>query len=115
MRVGSYEGIDINSSDICLRKHTIQKLIVKLNEVGILLVRSPPMSGKTSLGQLLEQKLLRNSHLRVIRISLLWMGIPGDSWTFDEGFRDLMGITWRQSLKECARIQTVLIVDEVQV
>jgi hypothetical protein len=85
-RVDNYEGIDLNSPDICRRDQTIQKLVEKINKAGFLLVRSPLMSGKTSLGQLLEQHLVKDSSIRVIRISLLWMGNPGHS---RGGFSDL--------------------------
>ncbi|GBC03499.1 hypothetical protein RclHR1_05150009 [Rhizophagus clarus] len=112
-RVGNYEGIDLNSSDICSREQTIQKLVDKIFKVGFLLVRSPPMSGKTSLGQLLEQHLVKNSSIRVIRISLIWMGIPTIPWTFEEEFQRLMGITWKK-FHECVYIKTIFIVDEVQ-
>jgi hypothetical protein len=114
-RVGTYEGIDLNSSDICRREQTIQKLVDKILEVGFLLVRSPPMSGKTSLGQLLEQHLIKDPNIRVIRISLIWMGNPSESWTFEGQFQRLMGITWKKFQEECVHIQTIFIVDEVQV
>jgi hypothetical protein len=73
------------------------------------------MSGKTSLGQLLEQHLVKDSNIRVIRISLLWMGIPSGSWTFEEEFQRFMGITWEKFQRECVHIKTIFIVDEVQV
>ncbi|CAG8586996.1 2973_t:CDS:2, partial [Paraglomus occultum] len=113
-RIGTYEGINLSSPDICLRVQTIQKLVEKIYEARVLLVRSPPMSGKTSLGQLLDQHLVKDPNIRVIRISLLWMGIPSGSWTFDERFQRLMGITWEQFQDECDHIRTILIVDEVQ-
>jgi hypothetical protein len=114
-RVGNYEGIDLNSSDICRREPTIQKLVNKINEAGFLLVRSPPMSGKTSLGQLLEDQLLKEPKIRVIRISLLWMGNPSEDWTFEKEFLRLMGITWKTFQEECVHIKTIFIIDEVQV
>lgn len=115
--VNTYEGIDINNPDICPREETLRKLVEKLNEEGVLLVRSPPMAGKTSLAQLLEQYLLRDNTIRVFRISLLWLRkITGASWTFEERFKEIMnGITWDQFVDECKFIKTFLIVDEVQV
>jgi hypothetical protein len=114
--VGNYEGIDLNSPDICRREQTIHKLVEKIEKVRFLLVRSPPMFGKTSLGQLLEQHLLVNdSDIRVIRISLIWMGNPSGSWTFERGFQRLMGITWEKFQQECVYIKTIFIIDEVQV
>jgi hypothetical protein len=73
------------------------------------------MFGKTALGQLLDQHLVKDSNIRVIRISLLWMGIPSGSWTFEEAFQRLMGITWKKFQDECVYIKTIFIVDEVQV
>ena len=115
--VNTYEGIDINNPDICPREETLRKLVEKLNEEGVLLVRSPPMAGKTSLAQLLEQYLLRDNTIRVFRISLLWLRRVGEeSWTFEEEFKELMnGTSWTQFVKECKFIKTFLIVDEVQV
>jgi len=113
--IGNYEGINLSSPDICLREQTIQNLVKKIHEARVLLVRSPPMSGKTSLGQLLDQHLTKGPNIRVIRISLLWMGIPSGSWTFEEEFQRLMGITWKKFQDECNHIQTIFIVDEVQV
>lgn len=115
--VNTYEGIDINNPDICPREETLRKLVEKLNEEGVLLVRSPPMAGKTSLAQLLEQYLLRDNTIRVFRISLLWLRrVGGEPWTFEERFKELMnGTTWSQFVDECKLIKTFLIVDEVQV
>ncbi|CAG8631908.1 3422_t:CDS:2, partial [Paraglomus occultum] len=87
-RIGTYEGIDLNNPEICLCEQTIQKLAEKIQDAGVLLV--------------------------VIRISLLWMGTPSDTWTFEEEFQRLMGITWKKFHEECDHIRTILIVDEVQ-
>jgi hypothetical protein len=111
-----YEGIDIGSKENCLREPTIKRLADKLSEVGVLLVRSPPMAGKTSLSQLLEQHFLKDSSLRVIRMSLLWMGPADGTWTFAEKFKYLMGgTTWEDFVDQCNIIPTILIVDKAQV
>jgi hypothetical protein len=73
------------------------------------------MFGKTSLGQLLEQHLVKDSNIRVIRISLLWMGTSHETWTFDEEFKRLMNVTWKKFKDECDYIKTIFIADEVQV
>ncbi|PKC15985.1 hypothetical protein RhiirA5_407558, partial [Rhizophagus irregularis] len=110
----SYEGIDLSSPDICKREQTIHKLVKKIEKTRFLLIRSPPMFGKTSLAQLLDQHLVKDSSIRVIRISILWMGNPSGSWTFESGFQRLMGITWEKFQEECDYIKTIFIVDEVQ-
>ena len=110
-----YEGINLESGDYCRRKHTVENLTKKVHEAGVFLIQSPPMSGKTSLSQLLEQHLLENPDIRVFRMSVLWMGLPGETWTFEEGFKKLMHITWGEFIDECRHIETVLIMDEAQV
>ncbi|CAG8482724.1 10489_t:CDS:2 [Acaulospora morrowiae] len=115
--VDAYEGIDVNNPDICPREETLRKLVETLHNKRVLLVRSPPMAGKTSLAQLLERYLLRDNTIRVFRISLLWLRKVGrEAWMFEERFKELMnGTTWSQFVDECRFIQTFLIVDEVQV
>jgi hypothetical protein len=54
-----YEGVDLNSVTICMREPTISNLLECLLKEQIILIRSPPMTGKTSLGQLFEDKLLK--------------------------------------------------------
>ncbi|CAB5358561.1 unnamed protein product [Rhizophagus irregularis] len=61
-----------------------------------------------------HQHLVKDSSIRVIRISILWMGNPSGSWTFESGFQRLMGITWEKFQEECDYIKTIFIVDEVQ-
>lgn len=111
----SYEGIDLSSPDICKREQTIHKLVEKIEKTRFLLIRSPPMFGKTSLAQLLDQHLVKYFSIRVIRISILWMGNPSGSWTFESEFQRLMGITWEKFQEKCDHIKTIFIVDEVQV
>lgn len=64
---------------------------------------------------MLEQHLIKNFGIRVFRISVLWMGFPSESWTFEEKFHLLMEVTWIKFGEECTYIKTVLIVDEAQV
>jgi len=78
------------------------------------------MTGKTSLGQLLEVKLFRldevqNGSACVFRISLIWMEkMTNPSWTFSEGFEKLIGINWDDFLDQCGHKKTYLIIDQVQ-
>ncbi|CAB4482832.1 unnamed protein product [Rhizophagus irregularis] len=72
-----YEGINVNLNSviICKRESTISKPFECLLKERIILIRSPPMTGKTSLGQLLEDKLLKLDEVQdgsacVFRISL---------------------------------------------
>jgi hypothetical protein len=71
------------------------------------------MAGKTTLSQLLEQRILQQKELeRVFRISLLWME-RRNSWTFAERFKELMDVSWDEFIDQC-NIDTFLIIDEIQ-
>ncbi|CAG8809267.1 3822_t:CDS:2, partial [Cetraspora pellucida] len=117
-----YEGLDLSNFDsICQRKETINRLLSDLLKKRIILVRSPPMAGKTSLAQLLEYHILKsdevNNGLRcVFRISLMWMIKRGMEWTFAEGFKLLMNMEWGEFIQSCrhSEVDIILIVDEVQ-
>ena len=82
-----YEGVNLSDPTICKRIPTITKLIDHLTKMHVLLIRSPPMVGKTSLAQLLEKYLLEeHPRMRVFRISLLWMEDDNPEWTFSVQF-----------------------------
>ncbi|CAG8486594.1 596_t:CDS:2 [Paraglomus brasilianum] len=55
-----YEGVGLSDEVVCKRKLTLQKLQQALsdNNKGVILVRAPPMAGKTLLAQLFEHYLL---------------------------------------------------------
>ncbi|CAG8616901.1 6105_t:CDS:2, partial [Paraglomus occultum] len=112
----NFEGVDVNSNLTFKRLETVTKLHSHLQNVRFLLVRSPPMSGKTSLAQLYENYLL-NTHneLRIFRISLIWLRKESD-WDFTRQFEYYMGgVSWDTFVHECDKIQTILIMDEIQV
>ncbi|CAH1767322.1 14721_t:CDS:2 [Entrophospora sp. SA101] len=114
------EGVDLTSATVCQREPTINRLLECLFNEHIILIRSPSMTGKTSLGQLLGAKLLQldevqNGSACVFRISLIWMeNLIDPSWTFVDGFQMLMNITWNEFLQQCGDKKTYLIIDEVQ-
>lgn len=67
------------------------------------------MTGKTSLGQLLENKFLKldevqNGSACVFRISLAWM----------QRYAKLMGMSWDDFLDQCGHKKVYLIIDEMQ-
>ncbi|CAG8648718.1 9965_t:CDS:2 [Funneliformis caledonium] len=51
-----YEGVDLTSATTCKRESTINRLLECLFKERIILIRSPSMTGKTSLKQLLETR-----------------------------------------------------------
>ena len=114
-----YEGVNLEDETVCKRRGTIRKLLDSLSKRHILLIRSPPMVGKTALAQLLEYYLLNSNEghdKRVLRISLLWMsaGKSDKGFLFEDEFQKLMCVGWTDFLSECNRVETILIVDEVQ-
>ncbi|RHZ75121.1 hypothetical protein Glove_217g218 [Diversispora epigaea] len=117
-----YEGLDLTRIDnLCQRKETINKLLNELTKKRIILIRSPPMSGKTSFTQLLEYNILQSDEVNrglkcVFRISLLWMARHGMKWTFAEGFKILMNMEWSKFIELCKHsdVKVIFIVDEVQ-
>ncbi|RHZ58179.1 hypothetical protein Glove_375g17 [Diversispora epigaea] len=112
-----YEGVDLTCDTVCQREQTIGRLLECLLRERIILVHSPPMTGKTTLSQLFEQKMLQSDETGgcVFRISLLWVDNmePGSPWTFAEGFKKYLGITWGEFINQC-NVNTFLIIDEVQ-
>ncbi|CAG8621772.1 22928_t:CDS:2, partial [Racocetra persica] len=115
----AYESVDLTLGTVCKREPTINRLLKCLLERRIILVRSPPMAGKTTLAQLLEHGILQSNDVkkglkRVFRISLLWMERRNESWTFAERFKELMNVTWDEFLDKCGITTTFLIIDEVQ-
>ncbi|RIB01765.1 hypothetical protein C2G38_2229733 [Gigaspora rosea] len=116
----AYEGVDLTLGTVCKRESTINRLLECLLERHIILVRSPPMAGKTALAQLFEYSLLQSDEVkkglkRVFRISLLWTERrSNESWTFAERFKELMNMTWYEFFEKCGITTTFLIIDEVQ-
>ncbi|CAG8641165.1 916_t:CDS:10, partial [Ambispora leptoticha] len=114
-----YEGVNLKDETVCRRIGMIRKLLDCLYERHIMLIRSPPMVGKMALAQLLEHYLHNSNEghdKRVLRISLLWMsaGKGNERFLFKDEFKKSVGVSWNDFISECNRIQTILIVDEVQ-
>ncbi|RHZ84668.1 hypothetical protein Glove_78g162 [Diversispora epigaea] len=116
----SIEGISLTDPDISVRPEIIPSLIKDLMQKKIILVRSPPYSGKTSLAQLLENYLVQSQDFleyRVIRISLLWASAVGMrcNWeTFGTVWEKIIGVSWIEWIGQCKSIPSILIMDEIQ-
>ncbi|OZJ02556.1 hypothetical protein BZG36_04329 [Bifiguratus adelaidae] len=116
------EGIEIKDEQSFIdRRAKVDQLYDTLGKATVVLIRCPPMGGKTSFAQLLERKTLReqvtvyNGKLRVIRISTLWFRTSNPDWIFTEEFEYLMGgLSWEEFIRECDYINTLLIIDEAQ-
>ncbi|CAG8581154.1 7703_t:CDS:10 [Ambispora leptoticha] len=97
-RGDAYEGVDLTLGTVCKRESTIERLLKCLLESRIILVRSPPMAGKTTLAQLFEHSMLQ-SVLQVLSLAVLLRNLPV-SWC-PEGFEELMNVIWDEFLKQC--------------
>ncbi|KAI8891600.1 hypothetical protein BC833DRAFT_626683, partial [Globomyces pollinis-pini] len=112
-----FEGIKFTDTEFVYsdRKETLIKIMNRLDASNAILVRSPPMAGKTALSQLLERFLLESypqRQFRVFRCSMLWMHVEG--WDFKDQFKKLYCVSWADFLEECRKIETYLICDEIQ-
>ncbi|GBB86517.1 hypothetical protein RclHR1_12940004 [Rhizophagus clarus] len=117
LKVGSTnEGVNLNDPDTNPRFDIIKPLVNELINKKVILVRAPPFSGKTSTAQILEHSLVNApeySHYRIIRISLIWGG--GINWdNFGEMWAEIVGVTWKEWIRHCNKIPSILIVDEAQ-
>ncbi|OZJ01698.1 hypothetical protein BZG36_05444 [Bifiguratus adelaidae] len=116
------EGIEIKDEQSFIdRRAKVDQLYDTLGKAIVVLIRCPPMGGKTSFVQLLERKVLREQvtvykgKLRVFRISTLWFRTSNPDWIFTEEFEYLMGgLSWKEFIRECDYINTLLIIDEAQ-
>jgi hypothetical protein len=73
------------------------------------------MARKTMLSQLLEQRIPQKESERVFHILLLWMDNiePGTPWSFAEGYKTFMKMSWGEFVNQC-NADMFLIIDEVQ-
>src|SRR6185369_16556394 len=59
-----YEGVDLKRETVCQREPTTSRLLQCLLDKRVIVVRSPPMAGKTTLAQLFEQHLLQSDEVK---------------------------------------------------
>ncbi|CAG8643923.1 2444_t:CDS:2, partial [Dentiscutata heterogama] len=86
----TFEGISFNDPDISYRSKVVFSLVEDLIK-KVILVRTPPYSGKTSLAQLMEYYL-----------------------TFGEMWKRITDVSWIEWIGQCQQVPTILILDEVQ-
>lgn len=107
----SQEGIDLNSNYISQRNETIKRIEDTLKIHNIILIRSPPFIGKTSMCTLLEERfsVKKKGSIRVHNISFLQAN--GKNFKFDEHWQSVTGHTWEELLYTTK--ETLIIIDEV--
>ena len=116
----SYQGIDYNDLRVLRRKEKVEHILTRLETRGAILVKSPPMSGKTSLAFLLshfihQKYVALSSPSLVINMSILNLKPNGSAtWDFQAKFKEYTGIDFL-SLENLAKSRRVyLIIDETQ-
>lgn len=112
-----YEGLNINSEKAVKRYEQSKKIIEKLEAVKVLLIKSPPMSGKTSMASLVSNLLVENakSKILVINISMVDFALDGENWKFEDSFGKMLGIRWAD-LRDISKNRDIyLVLDESQI
>lgn len=110
-RGGQTDGIDPDSHDILTRDDVLDRIISAWSLHQRILVRAPPSSGKTSICQLLEKRLVTSpaSPSRTVYVSGLWIRQSKDFMAFWE---QNFAVGWDEWSWQA--VTTYLIVDEAQ-
>ena len=80
------EGVGLNEPKIVKRTATIQTLLAHLRKRNILLIKGPPMTGKTSMATLMANFLFENAIEKtlVINLSMVDFAQRGKDWKFED-------------------------------
>ncbi|KAI8829749.1 hypothetical protein BJ741DRAFT_669245 [Chytriomyces cf. hyalinus JEL632] len=118
-RIGSSdsEGVTIGRRTTVSRDDTVSNILEKLRRNNPLLIKSPPMSGKTSMASLISNRLKTTATEKclIINLSILDLSSHGKGWEFESSFEEEVGVKW-SDLHLLAKNRTIyLIFDEVQV
>ncbi|KAL7996678.1 putative P-loop containing nucleoside triphosphate hydrolase [Plasmopara halstedii] len=113
------EGVDLKDPRTLSRAILTADILRRLEETHVLLVTSPPMTGKTSLATLVSRSLvdrhiMDNKKMTLFNFSAL--AIPDDS-TFEQVFKKRCTIDWSEATLNLPTPDRMvyLVVDEVQV
>ncbi|EEY65446.1 Crinkler (CRN) family protein [Phytophthora infestans T30-4] len=114
------EGIDLKDPRTLSRATLTADIIRRLEETHVLLVKSPPMTGKTSLATLVSRSLvdrhtIDNKKMVLFNLSAL---STHENETFEENFKKQCEMDWKNAvatLPTQAKCMVYLVVDEVQV
>ena len=111
------EGVNLDSKTTILRTLTVKKIISIVHTQNVILIKSPPMTGKTSMACLTAHHLHRHPTKKnlVINLSILDFGRDGDPWFFESKFKDLTNLNWSDLTSILKNRDIYLILDEVQI
>ncbi|KAJ3236311.1 hypothetical protein HDU81_010900 [Chytriomyces hyalinus] len=111
------EGVLIGAQTTVSRDETVSNILEKLRRNNPLLIRSPPMSGKTSMATLISNhlKTTATDKCLIINLSMFDLSCRGENWVFESAFKGAVGVEWGD-LHLLAKKRTIyLIVDDFQV
>lgn len=103
------EGMDPEKDYVSMRKETIAQIEEVLQENNFILIRSPPLTGKTSLCGLLEDHF-KNEKENDLVVSLTCLDMENDFSVF---WQQHTGYSWRELLER--KEPTIIILDEVSI
>ncbi|KAI3656061.1 hypothetical protein MP638_001248, partial [Amoeboaphelidium occidentale] len=91
------DGINLSDKRILKRNETVQTIIERLDEVHALMIKSPPMSGKTSLASLIASYVTdfhRAKGLKsfVINTSTVDLKLKNQNWDLSERLKFHFGV-----------------------
>jgi len=106
------EGVGLHDPLTCFRKNSCVRILEHVATNNVVLLRSPPFSGKSSLAQLLYQYVDRETDIRVKVIDLL--ECPEDKTQFEQWWEDYTKETLKISFQPIENGWKLFIIDEVQ-
>ena len=112
------EGIDRRSDPIIRRSELLKHIFDTVNETGMALVRSPPMTGKTSTCALLHENI--NSRVDCLAFSMTAADLQENQQhqpLFSTAFEKRFGLKWADfvELASMSRLNVYFLLDEAQV
>ncbi|KAI8835757.1 hypothetical protein BJ741DRAFT_606826 [Chytriomyces cf. hyalinus JEL632] len=92
-------------------------ILEKLRQRRTLMIKSPPMSGKTSMASLISSHLKTTATEKclIINLSMVDLSYRGTEWVFESAFTDEVGVKWGDLPRIAAKRTIYLIFDEVQI
>ncbi|KAK1928910.1 hypothetical protein P3T76_015550 [Phytophthora citrophthora] len=117
--VGRGEGIDLNDERTLSRSALTADIIDRLDETHVVLVKSPPMTGKTSLTTLVSRTLVtkhREERKKSVVFNVSALGISEDE-TFEDIFKQQCEVSWAdaKSTLPSHGYMVYIVLDEAQV
>ena len=108
------EGINLSSEKTLLRSELTTDIINRLQRKNVVLVKSPPMTGKTSMSALVSQALVEKHKASEERMVIFnFSGIMFSDFT--DFFKSKFEVTWGYTVEKLTKHRIVyVIVDETQ-